>query len=136
MAGNRLRTSPTFCTMASMRKLVRPANSTKSMSAMEQSTLSSDRRRIPFSTPVSTETAAMITDRAMRQACTARPSGIPNMKSKPKLSWATPMPSVVAMPKIVPRTAAMSTAWTMGPWMRLPKIGCRAERMLSGRLWR
>ncbi len=46
------------------------------------------------------------------------------------------MPRLVAMPKIVPSTAAPSTVWPIGPWMRLPKIGYSAERIDSGSPWR
>ena len=44
------------------------------------------------------------------------------------------MPRVVAMPKMVPITAAISTLWPMGPLIFFPKIGYSAERMVSGKL--
>ncbi len=83
MDGKRLMTSPMFCTMPSSRKLVLPATSTNSIRATAMITLSSDSRRMPFSTPETTETVAITTDRAIRPICTERFSGMPNMKFNP-----------------------------------------------------
>ena len=46
------------------------------------------------------------------------------------------MPRLVATPKTVPSTAAVSTAWPSTPSIRLPKTGYSAERTASGRLSR
>ncbi len=46
------------------------------------------------------------------------------------------MPSEVATPKMVPITAAVSTACPTGPSTRLPIRGKSAERTASGRFIR
>lgn len=83
MAGNRLMTSPMFWAIPSRRKLVLPVTRTKSIRATARTTLSSESRRMPFSTPDTTETVAITTERTIRPICTARFSGMPNMKFSP-----------------------------------------------------
>ena len=89
---------------------------------------------MPLSTPVTVEAMVTATATAMSATCTAVPVGTSKSAWSPKLMNTTPMPSEVAMPKIVPMTAAISTPWPMEPSMRRPKIGASAERMDSG-MW-
>ncbi len=128
--------SPTFITMASSRKAVLPSTKTQAARPMAIRTLICESRRMPLSTPVVAEMVAMITAKAMSPICAALPSGMPNSRFRPKLSWTTPMPRLVATPKMVPSTAAVSTVWPKAPSMRLPKIGYNAERTARGRLRR
>ncbi|KAG1388155.1 hypothetical protein G6F58_013545 [Rhizopus delemar] len=64
----------------------------------------------------------------MRMICVVTPTGMPNRWFNPLFICATPRPSEVATPSTVPMMAKISTAWPMGPWMRLPISG----RMSSG----
>ena len=91
---------------------------------------------MPLSTPVVAEIAATVTASSARAACAPVPTGTPKMTLSPTLRKTTPMPRLVATPKIVPRTAAVSTAWPSGPLTRLPKTGWSAERTASGRFLR
>ncbi len=121
--GKRESVSPMLVIIPSKRNEVLPATSTNTISAMHSSTFSSESRRMPFSTPVSTEIVAISTAMTIRMICHMVFSGMSNMKFSPKFSWATPMPSEVAMPKIVPSIAAMSTACPIQPWIRSPSSG-------------
>ena len=88
---------------------------------------------MPLSTPETVDRIVMKTASAMIAIWMPIEVGMPNIEDRPKFRKTTPMPSDTEMPKIVPIVAAISTEWPMGPWIRLPKIGARADRMLSGR---
>lgn len=88
---------------------------------------------MPLSTPVSAEIVATPTASTTRRAWAVSPWSTPSMMSRPTLSMTTPMPRLVATPKMVPTTVATSTASPAAPLMRLPSSGCRAERTASGR---
>ena len=78
---------------------------------------------MPLSTPVVAEIAAITTASTIRAICAPRPTGTPNRMFSPWLRNTTPMPRLVATPKIVPSTAAVSTVCPSAPSMRRPKIG-------------
>ena len=78
---------------------------------------------MPLSTPEVADAVAITTARTIRPIWAALPCSIPKISFSPKLSWTTPIPSEVAMPKMVPRTAATSIASPQRPSTRLPKIG-------------
>jgi hypothetical protein len=76
-----------------------------------------------LSTPVVAETAAIVTARTASPIWAPVPTGTPKAWFSPTLRKTTPMPRLVATPKTVPSTAAVSTTWPSGPSTRLPKIG-------------
>ena len=79
---------------------------------------------------------AMATARITSPTCAGIPWSIPKRICKPTLSCTTPIPRVVATPKMVPRMAAPSMVCPSGPSSLSPKIGWRAERTESGFLRR
>lgn len=91
---------------------------------------------MPLSRPLATESVARPQVMTIRMICGITPTGMPNRWFRPLFIWATPSPSDVATPSTVPMMAKTSTAWPMGPWMRLPISGYSAERRVSGRPWR
>ena len=112
-----------FITIARRRNAVSPVTSTHTARKTASSTLSWDRTRMPRSMPVTAETVAAKTASRMSRVWAVRPCGMPNRMSRPTLSMTTPMPRVVATPKMVPSTVAMSTASPIGPLMRRPMRG-------------
>ncbi len=121
--GNEATKSPTFITTPSSSSWVLPVTSTHPASDRASTTLSWDRKRMPLSTPVVAEIAAMVMASTARPICAASPTGTPKSSLRPMLRKTTPMPRLVATPKMVPSTAAVSTACPRTPSMRLPKIG-------------
>ncbi len=121
--GNEATKSPTFITTPSTSISVRPVTSTQPASDRASSTLSWDRNRMPLSTPVVAEMAAMTTAIVARAICAPRPTGTPKSSLSPMLRKTTPIPRLVATPNTVPRTAAVSTAWPRTPSIRRPKMG-------------
>ena len=113
-----------------------PATSTNNSSTAASTRLASDGMRMPLSSPLATDNVASPQVTMMRMICVVTPTGTPNRWFRPLLICATPRPSEVATPSTVPMMAKMSTAWPMGPWMRLPISGYSAERSVSGRPWR
>ena len=132
LAGKLVAKSPTLATMALRIKLVLPVTRIQPARPRANRTLSWDRNRMPLSTPVVAETAAMTTARMASAICAPVPTDTPKSRLRPTLRNTTPMPSEVATPKIVPRTAAVSTACPTGPSIRRPRMGCSAERTASG----
>lgn len=91
---------------------------------------------MPLSRPLATDSVASPQVMTIRTICGITPTGMPNRWFRPLFICATPSPSEVATPSTVPIMAKMSTAWPMGPWMRLPISGYNADRRVSGRPWR
>ena len=81
--GKREKKSPMFWTRALSSWWVCPEKSTHSISVIASSTLSSERRRMPLSTPETVETIVMPTASAIRAICTAIEFGIPNRAESP-----------------------------------------------------
>ena len=57
----------------------------------------------------------------------------PQRKSSPLLIWSAPSPSEVALPNSVAKIARMSIDLPIGPWMRSPSSGWKAELIRLGR---
>ena len=121
--GNEATKSPTFITTPSSSSWVLPVTSTHAARVSARMTLSCERNRMPLSTPVVAEMAAIVIASTASPIWAPIPTGTPKSSLRPMLRKTTPMPRLVATPKMVPRTAAVSTAWPSAPSIRLPKIG-------------
>lgn len=85
--------------------------------------LITESRRMPLSIPAITLYRAIPVITMMMIDWVSELLGIPVTWVRPLLIWSVPRPSEVARPKMVPKTARMSTMWPGQPNARSPSSG-------------
>ena len=114
---------PRLVTVSVTMARVGPTVSTNASSSKASSRLTSLRRLIPFSIPLTTDASAIAVMPAISSTWVVSVGGAPHMRASPAVNCSAPRPSEVANPKSVAKTARMSMPWPNRPHTASPMSG-------------